>query len=72
MHKMLGSKIRVVVAKAVAIKAIVMFMVMVVCRPMVKPILWMPMCSRCIRLVSLKGINQDHLVIMSIGLIRLN
>ena len=74
MHKMPGSKVRVVATKAVAIRAMVMVMVVVVVvgRPMVEPMLWMPMSGRGIRLVSLKGINQDHLVIMSIGLMRLS
>ena len=72
MHKMLGPEVRVVVTKAMAIRAMVVVMVMVMGRPMVEPMPWMPMSSRGIRLVSLKGINQDHLVIMSIGLTRLS
>ena len=46
MHKMLGPEVRVVVTKAVAIRAMVVVMVMVVGRPVVKPMLWMPMSSR--------------------------
>ena len=72
MHKMPGPKVRVMVTKAMAIRAMVMVMVMVMGRPVVEPMPWMPMSSRGIQLVSLKGINQDHLVIMSIGLMRLS
>ena len=72
MHKMPGPKVRAVVTKAVAIRAVVMVMVMAVGKPVVEPMLWMPMSSSGIRLVSLKGINQDYLVIMSIGLTRFN
>ena len=54
--------------KAMVIRAMVLVMVMVVGRPMVKPMPWMPMSRRGIQLVSLKGINQDHLVIISIAL----
>ena len=71
-HKIPGPKVRVMATKAMAIRAMVMVMVVVMGRPMVEPMLWMPMSSRGIRLVSFKGINQDHLVIMSIGLIRLS
>ena len=60
------------VTKAVAIRAVVMALVVVVGRLIVEPMPWMPMSSRSIRLVSLKGINQEHLVIISIGLMRLN
>ena len=60
------------VTKAVAIRAVVMVIVVVVGRPMVEPMPWMPMSSRGMRVVSLKWINQDHLVIMSIGLTRLS
>ena len=72
MHKMLGLVVRVMVTKAVAIKAVVMVTVIVVGKPVVKPMPWMPMTSRGIRLISLKRIKQDHLVIMSIGLMRLS
>ena len=72
MHKMLGPKVRAIVSKAVAIRAVIMVMVMVIGRLVSEDMLWMPMSSRGIRLVSLKGINQDHLVIMSIRLTRLS
>ena len=67
MHKMLGPEVRVIATKAVAIRVVVVVMVMVMGRLVVEPMPWMPMSSRNIRLVSLKRINQDHLVIMSIG-----
>ena len=67
MHKMPGSEVRVMATKAVAIRAMVVVMVVVVGRPMAEPISWMPMSSRDIQFVSLKGTNQDHLVIMSSG-----
>ena len=66
MHKILGPKVRVMATKAMAIRAMVIVMVVAVGRPMVGP-----MISRGIHLISLKGINQTHLVIMSIGLMRL-
>ena len=72
MYKMLGPKVRVVVTKVVAIRAVVLVMVMVLGRPLVDPILWIPMSSRGIQLISLKKINQDYLVVMSIGLTRLS
>ena len=72
MHKMLGSKVRVMVMKTMAIRTVVVVMVVIMGRPVVKPMPWMPMGSRVMRLVSLKGINQDHLVIMLIGLTRLS
>ena len=74
MHKMPGREFRVMVTKYVAIRAMVVVMVMVMGRPVVEPMPWMPTSSRGrgIRLVSLKGISQDHLVIMSIGLMRLS
>ena len=71
-HKMLRPKVRVMVTKAVAIRAMVVVIFVVVGRPVVEPIPWMPMSSKGIRLVSLKRINQNHLVIMSIGLTRLS
>ena len=46
MHKMLGPKVRVMVTKAMAIRAMVMVMVMVMGRPFVEPMPWMPMSSR--------------------------
>ena len=72
MHKMPGPKLRIVVTKAMAIKAVVVVMVVVMGRPIVEPMPWMPISSRGIQLVSLKEINQDYLVIMSIGLRRLS
>ena len=72
MHKMLGNEVRVVATKAVAIRSMVVFMVIIMGRLMVEPMPWMPMSSRGIQLVSLKEINQDHLVIMPIGLTRLS
>ena len=71
-HKMLGPEVRAMVPKAVAIRAMVVALVVVVGRLVVKPMPCMPMSSRGIQLVSLKGINQDHLVIMLIGLTRLS
>ena len=70
MHKILGPKVKVIATKAVAIKAIIMVMVMVVGRPVVGLMLWMPKSSKGTQLISLKGINQSHLVIMSIRLMR--
>ena len=52
-----GLEVRVMVTKSMAIKAVVVVIVEVISRPMVKPIPWMPMSSRGIQLVSLKGIN---------------
>ena len=72
MHKILGPEGRVGVTKAGTIRAMVMVMVLVVGRPMAEPIAWMPMSSRGIWLILLKGIKQGHLVIMSIGLMRLS
>ena len=56
-YKMLGPEVRVVVTKAMAIRLMVVVMVMVMGRPMVKPMLWIPMNNRGMRLVSLKGSN---------------
>ena len=69
---MLGSKVRVMDSKAIAIMAMVVVIVFIIDRPMVGPIPWIPVRSRGIRLISLKGINQGHLVITSIGLARLS
>ena len=69
--KILGPKGRVGATKAVAIKIMVMVMVLVMGRPIVRPMLWMPMSSSGIRLISLKEINQGYFVIMFIGLTRL-
>ena len=57
MYKMPGPEVRAVVTKAMAIRAVVIVMVMVVGRPMVEPKPWMPLSSRGIWLVSLKQIN---------------
>ena len=70
MHKMPGPKVRVVANKAVAIRVLVVIIVMVMGRPVVRPTPWIPMSSRSIQIVSLKGINQSHLVILSNGLVR--
>ena len=43
MHKMLGPKIRVVATNAIAIKVVVMVVVIVMGRPVAKPMPWMPM-----------------------------
>ena len=67
---MLVPKVRVVVTKAAAIKTVVIAMVGVMGRAKVRPIPWMPVSSRCIQLIPLKGSNQGHLVIMSIGFMR--
>ena len=67
MYKMPGPEV-----KAVVIRAMVVVMVVVMGRPVIKPMPWMPMSSRGIWLVSFNGINQDHLVIMSSGLMRLS
>ena len=72
MHKTLGPEVRAMVIKAVVIRAVVVVMVVVMGRPMVEPMPWMPMSSRGIQLVSLKWINQDHLFIVSIGMMRLS
>ena len=56
---------------AVAIRAMILFVVMVMGRPLVRPMPWMPMSSRGICLASLKGINQSYLVIMFFGLTKL-
>ena len=56
--------------KAMVIRPVVVVIIMVISRPVVEPMPWMPMSSRGIQLISLKGINQDHLVIISIELMR--
>ena len=50
MHKILGPKVRVIVTKAVAIRAVIMDMVIVMGRPVVEPMPWMPMSGRGIQL----------------------
>ena len=72
MPRMPGPKVRVVATKAVATKAIVVATVGVIGKPVVGPMPSIPMSSRGIRLISLKGINQGYLVIMSMGLMRLS
>ena len=46
MYKMPGPEVRVMVTKAVASRVMVLVMVVVVGRPMVEPMPWMPMRSR--------------------------
>ena len=58
--------------EAVSINAIVIAIVRIVGRNIVGPILWMPMSSMGIKVIPLRGINQGHLVIMFIGLLRLS
>ena len=70
--KMLGPKVSVMATKATAIKAIVVAMAGVMGRSIVRLMLWMPMSSRGIWFISLKGINQGYQVIISIGLTRLS
>ena len=70
MTTMLGPKVRIVAIKAMAIKGVVVAMVGVEVRAVVGPIPWMGMSSRPLLLISLKGINQGQLVIISIGLMR--
>ena len=67
MPKIPGPKVRVI-----AIKTVVVVMLMVIGRPMVRPMPWMPISSRAFQLTSLKGINQGYLVKMSIGLTKLS
>ena len=71
MHKTPGPKVRVVATNSMAIRAMVVVMIIVMGRPMVWHMPWMPMSSRGTRFISLKGINQGLLVIISIGLMRL-
>ena len=44
---------------AMAIKAMVVAMVRVMGRPMVEPMPWIPMISRGMSLISIRGINQS-------------
>ena len=46
MHKMLGPKVRVVATEVVAISAMVIIMIVVMGRPIVEPMPWMPISSR--------------------------
>ena len=57
MHKIPGPEVRVMATKAMDIRAVVVVMVLVVGRPMVEHMLWIPMSSRDIQLVSHKGIS---------------
>ena len=72
MHKMLGPNVRVVATKLTAIKVMIKAMVGVIGKLAVGPMPWMPMTSRALQCTSLKGINQGHPVIMSLGLTRLS
>ena len=72
MHRILAPEVRVRAIKAMTIRAMVTFMVMIIGKPIVRTMPLIPMSSRGIKLVSLKRINQGHLVIMSIGLTRLS
>ena len=72
MHKIPGPEIRVMATKAAAIRAVMVVMVIYIGRPIVVPMPWMPMSSRGIQLISLKGINKGHLVIMSSELMKLS
>ena len=72
MPKTLGLEVRLVTPKAIPIKAEVVAIVRVMGRPMLRPISWIPTRSRGIQPISLKGINQGHLIIISLGLISLS
>ena len=72
MHKVLRPKVGVMATKAIVIKAMVMVMFGVMGQPAVGPKLCMPISSRGIQCISLKGINQGHMVIISIGQMRLS
>ena len=54
MHKIQGPNARVMATNTVAIRAVVIVTVVVVGRPMVEPMPWIPMSSRGTRFVSLK------------------
>ena len=58
MPKMLGPKVRVIYAKTMVMRAMVVAMVRVMGRTIVGPIPMMPMSSRGIQLISLRGIHQ--------------
>ena len=64
--KILGPEARVVATKALGIRAMVVIMTVV------GPMPWMPMSSKGVQLISLKVINQSHLVLMSNELMRLS
>ena len=57
MLKTLGPKVRVMATKAMAIKVMIVVMIVIMVRPMIGPMTWMPISSRVIHLISLKGIN---------------
>ena len=67
MHNMLGPKFRVMAAKSVAIKVVVVAMVGVMGRLMVRLIPWIHI-SRGIQLMLFGRINQVYMVIVSIEL----
>ena len=54
--------------KAMAIRAIIVAMIRLMGRFVLGPMPWMPMSSRGIQLIPLRGANQVYLVIMSSGL----
>ena len=67
MLKMLVPKVTVMATKAITIKPMVVAMVRVIGRPMVGPIVWMPISSKGICLIPLKGINQGICSLYSLG-----
>ena len=69
MYKMPGSEVSIMATKAMAM---IMVLVMVIERPVVRPMPWMPMSSRGILLISFKVINQGLLAIIFIGLMKLS
>ena len=48
--------------KAISLKGMVVAIVGVVARTIIEPMLWIPMSKKGIGLISLKEINQGHLV----------
>ena len=46
MHKMPGSEVRVMLSKAMAIRTVVIVMVVIMGKPIVESMPWMPMSSR--------------------------
>ena len=67
MPKMLGPRVKVVATKAMAIKAVVEVMVMVMGRPMVGPMPWMPVSSRGIYLISLRESTKAIWLLCPLG-----
>ena len=57
MNKMPAPKGRIMATKAMDIRLVAIVMVIVMGRPIVRPIPWMHMSSQGIQLISLKGIN---------------